>query len=692
MTGTILGNRYTILEELGTGGMATVYKARCAYLQRDVAIKVLRPEYRNDADLVRRFETEARAAASLTHPNIVQIYDVGNEGGIDYIVMELVDGRSLKELLAEHGPMPWQMAAEVMAKVASALQKAHAKKIVHRDIKPQNILLTAEGEPKVADFGIARVASGGMETMKVDTVASVHYASPEHVRGGYTDAQSDLYSVGVTLYEMLTGVLPFAGDNPVSVALRHIQDAIPRVDAIQPDVPKALADIVEKCMQKNRADRYADASALIADLESVLRAPETAVVEMPKPPQPTTAMTPMEMDIPVRRDHAAELPASRPASSISAVREEEGDMGYRTSRRSTGVRNGNDRMRKIVFPLIYIVLIVVIIALVTSIIRFVTSDLGASPTPEASSKKEFTVGAYKGRNIDEVLTEIGDQVKTEVHRIQDATVPADQVIRQEPLAGSKIVAGGLTVIELYVSAGQEMVKMPDIASRTLSDVLVELRDTLGLEVEQKFEYNETLEADKVIRLEPASGTEVARGSKVLMVVSLGKEQKQVSMPDLTTLDRQTAEARLQEYHLMLGAVTPADTPATGAKVTKQSITPGDPVPEGTTVDLTFDVPPSATPTPAASNDPSPSATPATTDPGPAQAKTSYELTWDSAWAGDSVQVTVVVRNKTTGEETMPLDAKVTKDEFPYTVIATIPDGGGTLLVYVNGTLHYEKEI
>ena len=165
MTGTILGNRYTILEELGTGGMATVYKARCAYLQRDVAIKVLRPEYRNDADLVRRFETEARAAASLTHPNIVQIYDVGKEGGIDYIVMELVDGHSLKELLAEHGPMPWQMAAEVMVKVASALQKAHAKKIVHRDIKPQNILLTAEGEPKVADFGIARVASGGMETM-----------------------------------------------------------------------------------------------------------------------------------------------------------------------------------------------------------------------------------------------------------------------------------------------------------------------------------------------------------------------------------------------------------------------------------------------------------------------------------------------------------------------------------------------
>jgi serine/threonine protein kinase len=211
MTGTILANRYTIYEELGTGGMATVYRAHCAYLQRDVAIKVLRAEYRSNTELVHRFETEARAAASLTHPNIDQIYDVGKENGVDYIVMELVDGRSLKELLEEHGPMPWEMAVDVMIKVASALQRAHAKKIVHRDIKPQNIMLTSDGEPKVADFGIARIASATMETVKVDTVASVHYASPEQVRGGYVDAQSDLYSAGVTLYEMLTGTLPFAG-------------------------------------------------------------------------------------------------------------------------------------------------------------------------------------------------------------------------------------------------------------------------------------------------------------------------------------------------------------------------------------------------------------------------------------------------------------------------------------------------
>ncbi len=166
----------------------------------------------------------------------------------------------------------------------------------------------------------------------------------------------------------------------------------------------------------------------------------------------------------------------------------------------------------------------------------------------------------------------------------------------------------------------------------------------------------------------------------------------VTMPDLSALDRQAAEAKLQEFHLMLGTVTPTDTPATGAKVINQSITPGDPVPEGTTVDLTFEVPPSATPTPAASNEPSPSDTPVATDPGPAQAKTSYELIWDGAWTGDSVQVTVVIRNKSTGEETMPLDAKVTKAEFPYNVIAVIPDGGGTLLIYVNGNPHYEKEI
>jgi eukaryotic-like serine/threonine-protein kinase len=696
MTGTVLGNRYTIHEELGTGGMAIVYRANCAYLQRDVAVKVLRPEYRNDTELVNRFESEARAAASLTHPNIVQIYDVGKEGGIDYIVMELVDGKSLKELLTEHGPMPWEMAADVMVKVASALQRAHSKKIVHRDIKPQNILLTSDGEPKVADFGIARIASTGMETMKVDTVASVHYASPEQVRGGYTDAQSDLYSAGVTLYEMLTGELPYAGDNPVTVALRHIQDAIPRADAANPEIPSALADVVETCMQKKRVDRYPDAASLIADLEKVRRQPESAQVQRAGAAPGITNVAVMDdKERDAMRD-GLDVPVRRPVSAVADMRFiEEDDVGSSTYRQNRSGRNRKYNPNKLLFPLLYVGLIALIVGLVAGIIRFVTKDLQstASPTATVSSstpgRQEFEVGSYRGEPLDKVRESLPEGLKVDIFYIEDATVPRDHVVRQNPRTGSKIVVGGLTTLELFVSAGVEAVVIPEIAGRRQSVLLVELRDTFGLLVEQKFEYHETLQLDEVIRLEPAAGTEVARGSTVLMVVSLGKELQSVSMPDLSNLDRKAAEAKLAEFKLSVGTVTPSDTPQTGAPLTAQSVRPGDLVPEGTTVDLTFEPKPEEpTPTPTTE----PTSTPEPTPTEAPLAKVTIPVEWQEDWAGESVQLTAVVYSKESGLDEVILDAKIKQEDFPYNVLITIPEGGGTVKIYVNGNLHKERGI
>lgn len=702
MTGTVLGNRYTIYEELGTGGTATVYRAHCAYLQRDVAIKVLRKELRTNTELVHRFESEARAAASLTHPNIVQIYDVGKENGVDYIVMELVEGRSLKELLSEHGAMPWQMAVDVMIKVASALQRAHAKKIVHRDIKPQNILLTLDGEPKVADFGIARIASTGMETVKVDTVASVHYASPEQVRGGYTDAQSDLYSAGITLYEMLTGTLPFAGDNPVSVALRHIQDAVPRVDELKPGIPSALADVVETLMQKKRADRYQDAASLIADLTLIRRDPQATVVKRGAAHAGLT-------DVVVSASHKdedmadiLEIPVHREAISShpSGLIQEEGFMRTTSSRRSPTRNERRFNPRKLLLPLVYVGLIALIIGLVFGIIRFVSRGLGASPSPAASEsatattgRQEFLVGTYNGQPLQTVLDALPEGLAHEVIYIEDNSVGKDHVVRQSPSAGSNIVVGGLTTLKLYVSSGVETVMLPAIDDMKRTDMLLLLRDQLGLVVEQKFEYSKTIPVDGVIRLEPASGTEMKKGEKVILVGSLGEEQKSVSMPDLSNLDRKTVEAKLAEYLLAVGTITPNDTPLTGAKLVSQSINPGDLVPEGTQVNLTFEQL-QVEPTPLPTTEPTgePSAPPTPTDSGPTLAKVTIPVDWHEEWNGNSVQLTVIVYSKQSGLDEVVLDAKIKESDFPYPVLITIPDGGGTVRIYVDNSLHKEKDI
>lgn len=667
MIGTTLGNRYTILSELGSGGMATVYKAHCAYLQRDVAIKVLKEDLCADDELLHRFDVEARSAASLTHPNIVQIYDVGREENLVYIVMELVDGKSLKELITENGPMPWQIAVDVMMKICSALQKAHTKGIIHRDIKPQNIMMTQDGEPKVADFGIAKTASSGMDTMKVDTVASVHYASPEQVRGGYTDAQSDLYSVGITLYEMLTGKLPYDGENPVSVALRHIQDAVPRVDFEREDIPKSLGDIVEKCMQKNRADRYETATLLYEDLEAVRKNPEIAVITIPM----------------VKKVNETVLEGLVPV--------EEGNMAHYTNKRFRNRRRLN--ARKMIFPLLYIVLIGIIIALIVNIVQFVTKDLSAT-LPTASAVTDVVIGDYVGRPFTEVSGEIdlaGIKPVEVTYRYDDA-VAEGVVIEQHPLDGSKLIIGGLTTLQIVVSKGKNSVTIPEILQMDRTELRLKLVDELGLNVEEKSEYSTEYDADQVIRLDPAPGLEVVRGSTVTLYWSLGKEQKQVAVPDLTGLDRTAAEAKLKEFKLVVGALLPTDVDITGRVVSAQSVTPGDLVPEGTTVDITFKAP-APTPPPTPIPDPTASVTPPPpTDSGPTVSKVTFTVKLPAHITEDTAQLTVVTRNNLTEVTDLVFDSTLKRTDFPYQMVVNIPDGGGiSVLYYINGDLEYQQD-
>ena len=279
LEGKIIGNRYEIIEKIGNGGMATVYKARCTILNRYVAVKVLREEFTTDEEFIKRFNTEAQAAASLTHPNIVSVFDVGQEYNIYYIVMELIQGKTLKQIIAEEGALPWKWSVNIAIQICSALEVAHKNGIVHRDIKPHNIIITEDGIAKVTDFGIAKAVSNSTITAFGTTIGSVHYFSPEHARGGYTDAKSDIYSLGVVMYEMVTGKVPFDADTPVSVALKHMQEEPIEPIKLNSRIPVAVNQIILKAMKKDASLRYASATEMIKDLSLALKNPSGKFVQ-----------------------------------------------------------------------------------------------------------------------------------------------------------------------------------------------------------------------------------------------------------------------------------------------------------------------------------------------------------------------------------------------------------------------------
>jgi len=296
LLGRILGERYELIEKIGSGGMAIVYKAKCHLLKRHVAVKILRPELVEDESFVARFKRESLAAASLSHPNIVNIYDVGEENGVYYIVMEYVNGKTLKEYIREKERLEWEEAVRIAAQICSALKHAHKNGIVHRDIKPQNILISEDGTVKVADFGIARAVSSATVTIAgANVMGSVHYFSPEQARGGYVDEKSDIYSLGIVLYEMVTGNVPFEGDTAISVALKHIQERVKPPWELNPSIPKSLNDVIEKATEKDQAGRYQTAGEMLRDLQRVLRDPEgNFVVRNIDSDLPTQVMEPVK--------------------------------------------------------------------------------------------------------------------------------------------------------------------------------------------------------------------------------------------------------------------------------------------------------------------------------------------------------------------------------------------------------------
>lgn len=520
MLGTVLGNRYEIIEKIGGGGMALVYKARCRLLNRYVAIKVLRDEYINDEEFIKKFRRESQAAASLSHPNIVNIYDVGVEKREDhdvhYIVMEYIKGKTLKEVIKEKGKLSVDETLDFSIQIGEALAHAHKNHIVHRDIKPHNIMITEEGRVKVTDFGIARAASASTISNTTNVVGSVHYFSPEQARGRYTDEKSDIYSLGIVMYEMVTGKVPFEGDSPISVALKHIQEEIVPPREIDSTIPVALENIILRCVRKSQVERYSTASELLNDLYKIRSNNEDIGIDtLDVVDEPTQIIPPVDN---MKNRDDLDMP-------------------------KTKKKKNSDGGLKVVFLAILLAFIVV-----SSI------ALGYVKFRELFVTSEVRVPDLVGMSLEEAedkLSELGLKL-TVTKEIFDSEYDKGLIIGQDPEARTEVKEG--YTIEVVVSKGKEMTTVPNLINKDITEIGRLLLDANLREGRVEYEHHDTIPANIIISQDPEPFTEVEVDTGVSIVVSKGPETVLVSMPKLVGLTEEQARNALAAYNLKIGEI------------------------------------------------------------------------------------------------------------------------------------------
>lgn len=588
----MLSGRYEIIELVGSGGMSEVYKAKCHVLNRYVAIKVLKPEFSSDVNFVTKFRIEAQSAAGLSHPNIVNVYDVGEDNGIYYIVMELVEGTTLKEYIQAHGRIEPMQAIDFAIQIAQGLQAAHEHHTIHRDIKPQNIIMSNNGTLKVTDFGIARAASSSTTT--TNAMGSVHYISPEQARGGFSDERSDIYSLGITMYEMLTGHVPFEGENNVAIALMHIQGEMVSPREYYPDIPTSLEKIIKKCTQKKPERRYLTANALIADLNRVKENPNIDCIVVPKtsvPTSPTIEMTKQEMEMiktgrQVDKADTTEVPPVSPRTSEIKANvpvmppsqfddlfpdddDEEDDTDESVAddgeqeQEYDGEEELDPRLKKIIMVssiAIAVVLAILAILLIGKIAGWnilggkgkteestdvITTEGSNDTTAQETVPMVNVVGLYKTA-AEEQMKKNGFTNYTFVEKT-DATVEKGYVISQSIDDGTSITKD--TQITIYVSSGKEKTKVPNVLGYEDSQATTLLEEA-GLKVTHGYAYDDNVEKDHVISSDPVAGTEVEEGSTVKIIISNGKETKKIAVPKLKGMSEADAAAKLQEVNLV----------------------------------------------------------------------------------------------------------------------------------------------
>lgn len=551
LIGRLIGNRYEILEKIGSGGMATVYKAKSHVLNRNVAVKVLREEFTTDEEFIKRFNAEAQAVASLTHPNIVSIYDAGSEGDLHYIVMELVQGKTLKEIITENGVLPWKWSVNISIQIASALEIAHRNNIVHRDIKPHNIIINEDGIAKVTDFGIAKAVSNSTITTFGSTIGSVHYFSPEQARGGYTDAKSDLYSLGVVMYEMMTGRVPFDADTPVSIALKHMQEEPIEAKKININIPDSVNKIILKAMQKDPNTRYATATEMLKDLEEALKNPNGTFVEIKEPDE-----------------------------SSYTKRIDLNDIEKETK------KQGKKKKNKFFMFLEKHKFLKYLFVLLICIIVFLASMGITAAVVNNSRTVQVQIPSLVGTNIDEAKQKL-DELKlkyeiTEEYNEKDAGT----ILSQDPKYQDNYRVNEQETIKLVVSKGQETTTVPKVVGKTEQEAINDLLDS-KLIAEIIEEKSEKIEEGVVIKQEPPVNTEAVSGSTVKVYVSIGRGIKEVTVPYVIGKTEEEAKRIIEDAELTLGNVKiETDTTKANGVVLKQSIDADKTVDEKTTLSIT----------------------------------------------------------------------------------------------------------
>ena len=574
MANKILAGRYELLEKKGDGGMAVVYKAKDRLLNRFVAIKILRPEYIRDPKFIDSFRRESQSAAGLSHPNIVSVYDVGREGNIYYIVMELLDGENLSDLISRKAPLDEKQVIDIARKIASALSFAHKKKIIHRDVKPHNILITDDGTVKIADFGIARAVNSSTIVNNTSTVmGSVHYLSPEQAKGGYVDARSDIYSLGIVMYDMLTGNVPFDGENAVSVAMMHMNEDVPAPSLVNPHISAMMDAIVLKAAARRPEDRFSSADELIEALNSL---------------ENGQGMTPADIYNTGYYDDGYDQVKSFEdlENDFRSSETREISMIHKTSSKNDKQKVSNPEAKKLKKTKVLAVVIALICAIPLSLIILnACNNMNAATIPVPNVIGMTQAEAEEALKDAKLDYKIGTPVVTDEYE-------SGQVVSTNPDAGTKVKKGYKVEIIISKKSDDETVKVPPVIGLNIEDA----EETLeNFDLKYKVVYEDSdKEPDTVIKQDPEARTEVDLNSTVTLTVS--REMKDVDVPNLIGMTQKEAKKALEEVGLKLGNVKEQDSKKEEGTVIEQSKTKNSTAKEGDSIDIVISSGSSSEPT------------------------------------------------------------------------------------------------
>ncbi|MGL4990390.1 MAG: Stk1 family PASTA domain-containing Ser/Thr kinase [Sarcina sp.] len=580
MESKVLGDRYKLIGKVGEGGMAVVYKATDLKLNRPVALKILKETFKENDEIIKKFKAEAMAVAMLSNPNIVNVLDVGTQDGINYIVMEFVEGTTLKDIIVEKGKLPVDVAIRIAIKVSTALECAHKNNIVHRDIKPHNILVTPDGTVKVTDFGIAKSMDSSTLAHTNTIIGSAHYFSPEQAKGGYMDYKTDIYSLGIVMYEMLTGKVPFDGDTPVTVALKHIQEPVVPPKDLNPEIPDNLNKLILKCLEKDPERRYKTAKEVTAELDSIKDTPAAKVVEYDDS-QFTRIMAPVNLDKTTMTNRPDEFLETHDIYEDEDYDEDE-DYQYHTPERE--VKNTQVKQPKKSNKGFIIALVVVIILGGFSFVGYKIATGGSSkPVAQKETVKVPSIDNVTATEAVQKLTELGLQYNEVLEN--NTNVAAGTVFKIEPAIGSVVNKG--STVKIYVSQGAKNVNIPVLANTSLSSAKQVLQD-LGLQIGTITEdYSNNITQGNIISVNPSAGSNVAQGTTVNIVVSKGSGT--IAVPNVEGQSVANATTALQNAGFSVNTVKGLEAPSQDKSglVYQQSAQAGYNLKAGSQITITY---------------------------------------------------------------------------------------------------------